>query len=186
MRKTKKFINHNLKIISMSDLKRKHSSGVGLENSLIKRRKTRTSLELIQKWEIACECETRRTGDVAAEYGLPLSTVSTIKNSRDKLKEMMAKNLLADGAKNIRSSSFPDLEQALAIWIREVKSFTNESINGVDIRTKALYFANRFGYTNFKASNGWLDNFKQRNQSIFKSLAKNEVRFKLVINQFKP
>ena len=60
-----------------------------MSNVLIKRRKTRTSLELIQKWEIACECETRRTGDVAAEYGLPMSTVSTIKNSREKLKEMM-------------------------------------------------------------------------------------------------
>ena len=162
----------------MSDLKRKYSSGVGLSNSIIKRAKTRTSLELIQKWEIACECETRRTGDVAAEYGLPLSTVSTIKKDGHKLKEMMAKNLLTDGAKNIRSSSFPDLEQALTIWIREVKSFSsaNESISGLDIKTKALYFANRFGYTNFKASSGWLDNFKQRNRSIFKSLAKNEVR----------
>lgn len=161
----------------MSNLKRKYSSGVGLANSIIKRAKTRTSLELIQKWEIACECETRRTGDVAAEYGLPLSTVSTIKKDGHKLKEMMAKNLLTDGAKNIRSSSFPDLEQALTIWIREVKSFSaNESISGLDIKTKALYFANRFGYTNFKASSGWLDNFKQRNRIIFKSLAKNEVR----------
>ena len=42
-------------------------------------------------------------------------------------------------------------------------------VSGPMIKEKALKFANDLGYSDFKASNGWLNSFQKRNNIVFKT-----------------
>jgi hypothetical protein len=125
-------------------------------------KKQRTSIDARTKWEIIQKCYKVSTSQVAIEYGLPASTISTIKKSKKKLEELFAKNIISDETKSLKSAMYPDIEKALNLWFAEVKSQQNVVINGFVLQQRALFFANKLGHVDFKASYGWLENFKNR------------------------
>ncbi|XP_068671000.1 tigger transposable element-derived protein 6-like [Montipora foliosa] len=69
--------------------------------------------------------------------------------------------LYKDKRKKMKQSTFPDLDKALSEWFCKVRAM-NIPVSGPLLQEKAQYFAEHLGHENFKASNGFLDKFKER------------------------
>jgi hypothetical protein len=57
----------------------------------------------------------------------------------------------------------------LAAWKQARGS--NVVISGTLLREKALHIATRLGIEDFKASNGWINGFKQRHSVVYKTVS---------------
>lgn len=109
----------------------------------------------------------KRKKDIAEEYGIPASTLSTILKQEDILrKRMVAGNL---NHKRVRKSEFPEVEECLLKWFKQCRD-QNISVGGPILKEKADAFAKSLGRDNFRASNGWLEKFKQRNDIVFRKV----------------
>lgn len=101
--------------------------------------------------------------DIAAEYGIPASTLSTIiKNEEDILVRASSGQL---ENKRKREAEFPDIEECVLKWFKQCRN-NNVSIGGPILKEKADHFAKSLGHKDFRASNGWLENFKKRQYRI--------------------
>ena len=69
--------------------------------------------------------------------------------------------LYKDKTKRMKQPSYPDVKKALAEWLKKVRSI-NVAVNGPLLAEKARHFAEQLSYENFKASNGFLNRFKER------------------------
>jgi hypothetical protein len=65
-------------------------------------------------------------------------------------------------------STLPGIESGVLQRTREVHG-KNLPISGILLREKAEELGKNFGYTDFKASSGWLDKFKNRNGIVQKA-----------------
>uniref|UniRef100_A0A2R5LAU9 Putative tick transposon n=1 Tax=Ornithodoros turicata TaxID=34597 RepID=A0A2R5LAU9_9ACAR len=117
-------------------------------------------LELIQAIERGV-----KKAALAREKGLPLTTVCTIWNSREKLWN-------SDAAANLkrcrlRGSSYADVEEALVLWLKKARS-ENLPVSGPLLVEKARTFALQLRHDDFVCSNGWLARFKARYNIVSK------------------
>ena len=80
------------------------------------------SLELSKKAEIVkCLADgTMKVAEVAREYGLPHTTVSTWKQQSDKIIQDAGKS--TPKRKRLRWSPHTEVEQSLILWLREMHS----------------------------------------------------------------
>ena len=71
-------------------------------------------------------------------------------------------------ASYVRKSNFPNVEEALIIWMKNIRS-QNIKINlsSYEIRAKAKSLAQKMGYENFKASDGYISGLKKRHNISF-------------------
>ncbi|XP_046750601.1 tigger transposable element-derived protein 6-like [Diprion similis] len=105
--------------------------------------------------------------DIAEEFGIPTSTLSTIlKNEVDLMQKISADNL--DRKRN-KATEFPDLEECLIKWFKQCRD-QNVSVGGPILKEKAEAFAKSLGHENFRASNGWLQKLKKRHNIAFRKL----------------
>jgi len=118
--------------------------------------------ELITKWE-----KGTRVLDLAVQYGMAKSTISTVLKNREAIKAAE----VAKGIKSLTSKRLPaaeEVEKLLIVWINE-KQFAGDSVSEAIICEKAsLLYSDITPDTpgssaeEFKASKGWFDNFKKR------------------------
>ena len=73
----------------------------------------------------------------------------------------------------MKTAAADDVDSATLRWFNEMRAL-NIPINGPLICQKALDFAKLLGDSNFKASNGWLQRFKDRHGIIFKVISGEE------------
>lgn len=106
--------------------------------------------------------------DVALQFGIHESTLSIIlkKEAEFLKKQESGESLLC---KRRRIAEFPNLEQCLFTWFKQCRN-KNISVSGPILKEKAEEFAKSLGICNFKASNGWLENFKKRHDLAFKKV----------------
>ncbi|CAF1111056.1 unnamed protein product, partial [Brachionus calyciflorus] len=90
--------------------------------------------------------EGKSTTSIAKEFGLSNSTVSTILNNKEKIKENYQSRSVQPESKRIRKSKFEDLDEALDLWFNDAKSYPNISLSGYDIQQQALKYASMLGY----------------------------------------
>ena len=64
--------------------------------------------------------------------------------------------------KRRRQSSFPNIEEALSLWVENAVS-DKVTLTDSILREKARKFAVLFNNREFGAANGWLEGFKKRN-----------------------
>ena len=64
--------------------------------------------------------------------------------------------------KKRRQSSFPNIEEALSLWVENAVS-DKVTLTDSILREKARKFAVLFNNREFGATNGWLEGFKKRN-----------------------
>ncbi|XP_033225262.1 jerky protein homolog-like [Belonocnema kinseyi] len=136
----------------------------------------RKMLTIQQKIDILEKLEQgRKNRELCKEYGLCSSTISTILRNKDKIFQYF--NELQNTHGNARKKKIitaPDLEildKIVYAWYCE-KLTIGEPISGVLLREKALFFYQQLkdngkiveGSLEFKASNGWLRNFKDRHE----------------------
>ena len=89
-----------------------------------------------------------------------ISSLNAILNNEDKLLENFAFNCPSDRLK-LRQSKFPELNNALYEWFIRMRAERVE-ISGELPSSQAKLIAQQKGYTEFKASHGYIDKFKGR------------------------
>ena len=89
-------------------------------------KRKRNVIDVKTKLEILNQAENLSTTELSTRFNLPLSTISTILNSKSKKKlELFGDNLKSEksivNVKHMKSSTYPDIEKALDLWFAETK-----------------------------------------------------------------
>ncbi|UYV78372.1 hypothetical protein LAZ67_16001109 [Cordylochernes scorpioides] len=71
--------------------------------------------------------------------------------------------------KVLREPGNPDLDKCVLKWFKQARD-KKIPVSGHLIRSKAEQFSTEMGKTDFKASSGWLEGFKERNKISFKTI----------------
>ena len=72
-----------------------------------------------------------------------------------------------DRKRKLPKTKNEDLNLVCWEWYQRLRS-RNVAVSGAMVQNKALIYATQQGNTDFKASNGWLDSFRKRNNIVFK------------------
>ncbi|TIC36372.1 hypothetical protein E3Q08_04330 [Wallemia mellicola] len=140
------------------------SSTTSNSSSIGPRRKTKLINETRRAICVfAEENPSARQEDIASRYQIERSTVSKILKQKDKWKSIIPGGASSRVAKH-RPSKFPDIESRLSAWAQEC-ALSNHYLTDHAIREKAKTVARSLGYPEekFKASSGWVEKFKERN-----------------------
>ncbi|PKC04711.1 hypothetical protein RhiirA5_260759, partial [Rhizophagus irregularis] len=118
-------------------------------------------LSAAQKREI-CETKEREPNlsntSIAQRYNIGKSTVTDILNEKER---WLAISGDKGSVKKFRGPKWPQLEKALGLWVDNALN-TKQDIDGNILKTKAVFFAERFSIEDFHQSEGWLGGFKKR------------------------
>ncbi|CAK1556035.1 unnamed protein product [Leptosia nina] len=129
----------------------------------------RKALSLQEKIEILkvfdTKSQTTNQTQLAAELNLPVSTLRTIIKKRGEIKEKY--KLGSAQRKKHKVGKFDKLEKVLVEWIHQTRAL-KLPINGPIICEKARIIANGLKITDFNASSGWIDRFKNRNGIVYR------------------
>lgn len=128
-------------------------------------KRKRVVLSLADKLKIIEQSNKGVTGKQLAEmYGVGQATISDIKRSKPTLLNFVSVLENEDGSslrKSMKAATNKDLEDAVFKWFLQQRSMGNP-ISGPILCEKAKILAVKLGCSSFKASNGWLRNFKFR------------------------
>ena len=91
---------------------------------------------------------------VAAKFGIPLSTLSTIVTNSGKIQEKVESSVSLK-RKNLRSAKFTEVEDELYTFFCKCRE-EKLPISGLILQEKAEYIALRKKIDNFRCSIGWL------------------------------
>lgn len=129
----------------------------------------RKSISLDLKREICLQLQEKKCSqaDICRKYGYSKSTVNTIWKERDCY--MTISTSLHGTAKKMRKATLSDVDEAMSHWLSQVRSM-NVPLSGPIVREKALKFAQQLGHKDFKASEGWLNSFRQRHNIVYKTV----------------
>nr|XP_037290390.1 tigger transposable element-derived protein 4-like [Rhipicephalus microplus] len=107
--------------------------------------------------------------DVAVAYGLSKQTVSTIINAKEAVLAKKVSGDLQPKRFRLREASYPDVEEALLMWLRDARS-RNIPVNGLLLRKREEQLAVVLNQEQFQCSEGWLSRLKSRHAIAFKCL----------------
>ncbi|KDN51871.1 hypothetical protein RSAG8_00422, partial [Rhizoctonia solani AG-8 WAC10335] len=140
--------------------------------SPIRRRANKQRLDDARRKEICSYARDRpkaRQEDIAIKYGVERSTISKSLKHKDKwlsLDTNPRKSILVKHSSPvcIRPSKFPEIETELLKWVKQCQE-NGTNITDTRIKAKAKECAAEIGLPEgkFKASSGWIENFKLRN-----------------------
>ncbi|XP_039297132.1 tigger transposable element-derived protein 6-like [Nilaparvata lugens] len=105
--------------------------------------------------------------DIAKEFNIPPTTLSTILRNKNTYED---EGGLSGQCKRAKPAELQDVETAVMLWLKQCRD-KNVSISGAILQEKAQQFAEQLGHNSFRASNGWLDRFKKRNEVPFKKVS---------------
>lgn len=101
------------------------------------------------------------TGAIANEYGVPKSSICTIKNMESKIVNSIHCQHQSTKRRSLKLCEYPLMEQKLYKWFRSQRK-NNIPINGNVMKIMAKKYHQKFYKGNFLASDGWLTKFKKR------------------------
>lgn len=104
-----------------------------------------------------------KKSNVGRRLGLSPSTVATIWKNKDAI---LLAELQGGSSKKLRRPKFEDLDKAMLLWLNN-ECQNDKPISGPIIKAKAEKLAEKFGITDFKASQGWLEKFKHRHNITY-------------------
>ncbi|KAL3216321.1 hypothetical protein MRX96_006504 [Rhipicephalus microplus] len=139
-------------------------------NAVCHKATKRKQISLKDKLDIIEQVEKgKKQVDVAVAYGLSKQTVSTIINAKEAVSAKKVSGDLQPKRFRLREASYPDVEEALLMWLRDARS-RNIPVNGLLLRKRAEQLAVVFNQEQFQCSEGWLSRFKSRHAIAFKCL----------------
>lgn len=107
---------------------------------------------------------------LANETGIPQNTISTWKQSHNKIFTEVAKSVQPT-RKRVRLSDYPDVEKALLYWIRDMRSKDNPPpLSGETVCAKAESFATQLGHHDWHCSKGFFYRFCRRYAVVSKRI----------------
>ena len=141
----------------------------------VKRKLDNKSLET--KYEVLIEVEkgTRSKKQIADQYGLAQSTLSTWLKKGEDIKNAYLNGDFSSKRKKLRTAGYPEVEEALLKWFKTARDH-NVPISGPFMMQRAGELAVKLGIPmgEFKCSNGWLERFKERHGISFKRICGEE------------
>jgi hypothetical protein len=140
---------------------------IGTEEQAKKKiRKANNVLDFNKRMELARKIEegNKSQADLAREFDVDAAVLTRLKKNAAKVKGKMAK---ACGKivhrKRLREGKFFDIDEKVHAWIKfmlERLSATKLPVSKSMIQLQAMKYANESKIENFRASNGWLNRFK--------------------------
>ena len=122
----------------------------------------RGSLTILEKINIINRATAgERQIDLAVEYNIGRSTLTAIVKNSKKLLDLEKDGKFKGTTKRLRGAKNEVVEAALYMWYQQAKAM-NRTVTGPKICKRAIDFATKLGYQDFKATHGWLDRFKHR------------------------
>lgn len=137
----------------------------------VKRKINMKSIDSKYEAIMAVEKGEKSKSQIARDFGVPANTLSTWLKNKENIIE--AYQQFNPKRKNTRTGSFHEVEAATLKWFKAARD-QNIPISGPMLVTKAEEFAGKLDQTDFKASNGWLENFKSRQGITFKRVCGEE------------
>ncbi|XP_022823355.1 jerky protein homolog-like [Spodoptera litura] len=128
-----------------------------------KKRKHET-LSLVKKMEILRKLDSGENQmKLAGEYGVGRATIYDIKKNREKIENFAnTADAGTSSRQTVKIGEYPVMEDALYTWFLQERA-RHTPLTGDIIRQKALTFYEKiYKNANFKASDGWFQNFKSR------------------------
>ncbi|GBN83728.1 Tigger transposable element-derived protein 4 [Araneus ventricosus] len=102
-----------------------------------------------------------KKGQIAKDFKIPASTLSTILKDREKIKKLF--ELKKGSMKKIRIAEYLDLEECIK-WFKQCRD-CNLPIGFNELKEKGEQFAQKLGHKDFK---GWLGNFRNCHNIVFR------------------
>lgn len=135
-------------------------------NKSSKEKHTKNKLRNMDRKEMCLYAEQNpkaRQEDIASRFGVERSTVSKVLKNKAHWLSLEDEEILKI-AKH-RPIKFPDIESDVLHWVHE-RAAKGELVTDAALRERAKDAARRLGVgdDDFKASGGWIENFKQRNR----------------------
>jgi len=106
----------------------------------------------------------RKKCEIAKEFNIPPNTLSSIIKQKEKIMKFNCGNM-----KKMRMTPYLDIDKCLLKWFTQCRD-KNIPLNGTILLEKANEYAQQLGHTNFKASSGWLTNWKKRHDVVFRTV----------------
>nr|XP_045600957.1 tigger transposable element-derived protein 7-like [Procambarus clarkii] len=136
----------------------------GLANRAVSAKRKRSFLSIEQKLDMIEKHERGYSVTrLAAEFNVGKSTVCDIKRQKDDIRKFLASS--DSGAlnkrKTIKGSANTNLDEAVYKWFNQERS-VGMPLGGDAIKTAADKFAQKMNIPDFRASEGWLQRFKNR------------------------
>ena len=117
-----------------------------------KRKHQEVTSTLKVKYETLKELEKGKPNkDVANQFSIPGSTLTTLKKNKEKIFEAFQNSSLKH--KRVKTGTYKKLNEALLKWFTSMRG-NNIPINGPILLEKAHEFAKAFNYKDFTAPNG--------------------------------
>lgn len=126
------------------------------------KRKHKT-LTLPEKWEIIKRHDRGETPTAISQvFGIGRPTVYDIVKNREKIENFMKSVEDESKRKTLKMSEHPHVEKALYSWFKQQRN-RHAPISGDVLKEKAKFFYREIiKKDDFRASDGWLENFKKR------------------------
>ena len=140
-------------------------------SSIENKKKTYNSLPIKRKLEIINRVEqlppNKKKKDIAAEFGIPASTLSTILKSKDALRNHHA----VGSSKKMRhkNPTRPDVDAGLYQWFIAARA-QSIPISGEILKSKAEELNQEIGCEEWTCSSGWLSRWKVRHNIKYRSV----------------
>ena len=93
----------------------------------------------------------RKQVDIAKEYGIAASTLSTILKEKDKILKLSEQSVLCPDRKGLRLGNHQNIDEAVYTWFTDVRS-KNIPVSGPMLQAKAKEFAEVMKVEKFDAS----------------------------------
>lgn len=98
---------------------------------------------------------------LAKKYGIAKSTVCSIKNKKTQILERVSNTFKLTKKCTLKKAELPEMEIQLYKWFLAQRE-RNMPVSGEMIKQKALNLCASLNISDFKASDGWLQRFKER------------------------
>ena len=126
------------------------------------------TLTLTERVEVIRKLEQKNSqSSIAQQFGVHQSAISRIQKNKESIIQEWQNNNSNPDRKRKRIRKSEDVEEALLNWFSHAKS-QKIPISGPLLREKANHLAEELGLTDFKASSGWIERWKDRHSIKFK------------------
>lgn len=146
----------------------------------------RNCISLEQKRLIIIEVEkgVKKKKEIAAQFGIPSNTLSTILKNKAQLLKQSDGEQLGSNRKRVRTCLYEDVDEAMLNWTVAARK-RNIPLTGPIMKERAKDVAEALGHLEFEASAGWLDKFKKRHGIVEKTFCGDCASIKVPDKWFK-
>lgn len=131
--------------------------------------KKRRDLSLKEKLDILdryCKLPKTSQRNAASQLGVSQPLLCKILKNKDSILSLSKCNENVDSKRN-RSGKDPQVESALKLWFKNVRE-KDARVDGPLMRQKAEDLAKKIGKQDFKATDGWFNRWKKRENIVYK------------------